>query len=91
MSTKNIVAVNDEVYILMAGPADATSLEFKLSLRKKIALARNKGLTVIIVCDKAEKLESLIDYDPYIFDSEGKININFISFEEYYKKFPEKS
>lgn len=89
MSTKNIVALNDEVYIIIAGPA--TSLEFKLNLRKKIALARNKGLTVTVVCDKAEKLESLIDYDPYIFDSEGKININFISFEEYYKKFPEKS
>ena len=37
-------------------------------------------------CDEAEKLEYLIDYDPYIFDSEGKIKINFINFEEFSEK-----
>jgi hypothetical protein len=83
----NTITRRNSTYIFINKKQDVTSLDFKLGLRSKVAGAREiKGLTLFVVCDEAEKLEYLIDYDPYIFDSEGKININFIDFEEFSEK-----
>ncbi len=78
-------------YIVIRIPdnVNVTALGYCISLRRILNEAWRDNKEVYIVCDKVEKLESLIDENPYIFDSgdicslDCETKVEFFTSEEF--------
>lgn len=79
---------NTYVVIRISNDTNATSLGYRVFLRGVLKDAWRDNKDIYVVCDKAEKLENLIDIDPYIFDddvspADRETKIEFFIVEEF--------
>lgn len=74
--------------IRILNDANTTAVDYRIFLRKILKDAWRDNKDIYVVCDKAEKLENLIDTDPYIFDddvspADRETKIEFFTVEEF--------
>ena len=82
------IAADKCAVIRITDEANTTALGYRIFIRKILKDAWRDNKNIYVVCDKAEKLENLIDTDPYIFDDdvspEGReTKIEFFTVEEF--------
>lgn len=69
--------MKEELCYLQVDKSYVYDFELRCSFRKHLKEARKNKQNAIIFYDEVSTLESLIDNDRYIFDSEGQIDITF--------------
>ncbi len=78
--------MKEEFCYLQVDKSYINDFESRCHFRKSLKEARNNKQNAIIFYDEVSTLESLIDNDRYIFDSEGQIDITFAKIPENYLK-----
>lgn len=69
--------MKEELCYLQVDKSYVYDFELRIQFRKHLKEARKNKQNAIIFYDEVSTLESLIDNDRYIFDSEGQIDITF--------------
>jgi hypothetical protein len=82
------IAADKCAVIRIPNDANTTALGYRIFLRKILKDAWRDNKDIYVVFEKVEKLENLIDTDPYIFDDDvspedRETKIEFFTVEEF--------